>query len=157
MTTWEEPTTPYLQPGKAIVRLPSLDELAESWFAIAPLLLKATRRTGCYEPIDLLKGAMAGRYGIWLCETNGKIDAAIVTEVVNYPRKRILEMMFVGGSNMRAWLPEAVCVFDRHARQCGCSHICSLGRAGWARAWGGRATGDAIVVRDVKGISNVQG
>lgn len=135
-----------------MVRLPPLDELAERWHEIAPLLHKATKRTGCYEPVDLLKGAMVGRYGIWLCETDGNIDAAIVTEVVNYPRKRILEMMFVGGSKMRAWLPEAIRVFDAHAREAGCAHIACLGRAGWCRAWGGEITGDVVVVR---GLSDV--
>ena len=136
-----------------MVRLPPLDELAERWLVIAPMLLKATRRTGCYEPIDLLKGAMSGRYGIWVCESEAGIDAAVVTEIVDYPRKRILEMMFVGGGNMALWLPEAIRVFDEHASSAGCAHIACLGRRGWARAWGGAATGDVVVVR---GLGDVQ-
>ena len=51
------------------VHLPPLDELAANWHLVAPLLHKATRRTGCYEPIDLLALAMAGRAVIWLCES----------------------------------------------------------------------------------------
>jgi len=38
------------------VRLPPLDELAERWQAIAPLLAKSTRRAGgAYEPVDVLR------------------------------------------------------------------------------------------------------
>ena len=135
------------------VRLPPLDELVHKWTHVEPMLLRATKRTGCYEPIDLLKGAMSGRYGIWLCESEAGIDAAIVTEIVNYPRKRILEMMFVGGSNMALWLPEAVRVFDEHAKKTGCAHIACLGRRSWGRVWGGELTGDVVVVR---GLGDVQ-
>jgi hypothetical protein len=129
------------------VRLPLLDELLLVWPHVASLLHRATKRTGCYEPIDLLKLAMAGQVGIWLCEVDGAVAAALVSEVKQYPRRRILEMLFAGGDRMREWLPVAVARLDAHARECGCSHISALGRPGWARAWGGEATGDIVVVR----------
>ena len=151
LTTWEDPLPgQVLQRTRAVVRLPSLAELAERWSEIAPLLEKATRRTGCYEPIDLLQQAMQGRVGVWFCESEGGIDAVIATEVMQYPRKRVLEMMFCGGSNMRHWRDEAVRVLDQHARQAGCTHIACIGRRGWARAWGGAETGDVVVVRELK-------
>jgi hypothetical protein len=128
------------------VRLMPLDELALNWWRVEPLLCRATQITGCYEPIDVLQLAMAGQVGVWLC---GDIDAVIVTEVENYPRRRGLEMMFCGGDNMASWLRDAIEIMDEHARQFGCSHIACIGRPGWERAWDGRRTGDVVMVRDI--------
>jgi hypothetical protein len=130
------------------VRLPPLDELALNWWRIEPLLRRATQITGCYEPIDVLQLAMAGRAGIWLA---GDIDAVIVTEVKAYPRRKVLEMMFCGGDNMASWLEEAIAVMDQHATKTGCSHIACIGRPGWERTWRGRRTGDVVMVREIKG------
>lgn len=151
LTVWEAGSEVTPHPGKATVRLPPLEELVERWFAVAPLLKKATDRTRCYEPIDLLRMAMAGQAAIWLCESDGGIDAALATTLQVYPRRRVLEVMFGGGSNMRAWLKPAIETLDAHARQLGCNQIACAGRAGWARAWGGRLTGDVIIARDVEG------
>jgi hypothetical protein len=149
LTTWEGQTLPQPQPGTAVVRLPPLDELAERWLVVGPLLARATVRTGCYEPIDLLHLAMTGRVGIWVCEVDGGIEAAVATEVKQYPRRRVLEIMFTGGHNMAAWIKPLVEAIDRHAREAGCSHVATCGRPGWIRAWGGEPTGDIAIVRGV--------
>jgi hypothetical protein len=130
------------------VRLPPLDELALNWWRVEPLLRRATQITGCYEPIDVLQLAMAGQVGVWFC---GDLDAVIVTEVKQYPRRRVLEMMFCGGDKMASWLKDAIEIMDEHAQRCGCSHIACIGRPGWERAWQGRRTGDVVMVRDLKG------
>jgi hypothetical protein len=135
------------------VRLPPLDEVLAHWPQIEAHLCKATERTGCYEPIDLLRLAFAGAVGIWLCEGaamgwGGKnIEAVVVTEVKQYPRKRILDILFAGGGNMAKWMPELRAAIDKHAREMGCDHIASICRPGWVRAWPGIATGDIVVVR----------
>lgn len=147
LSTWELPPPQTYQSPHVRVSLPPLDELAEKWPEVAPLLARATIRTGCYEPVDLLIMAMTGRAAIWLCEIEGEIRAAFVTEVKQYPRKRILEMLFCGGEGMRSWIGNAVKAVDRYARETGCVHIACTGRKGWARAWGGEVT-DVVVVRD---------
>src|SRR5580765_2419944 len=133
------------------VRLPPIDEVAEKWPIISKFLRKATRRTGCYEPVDLLGMAMRGQVGIWVCEVAGAVRAAIVTEIKQYPRKRILEVMFLGGSDLREWLEDAMDVLTAHAREAGCAHLATLGRPGWARVLGARRTGDVVLVRELKG------
>lgn len=135
----------------ATVRLPPLEEIVSHWPQIEAHLQRATSRTGCYEPIDLLRMAFAGQVGIWLCEGCRGIDAVFVTEVKQYPRKRILEMLFCGGDYMRDWIDPAVENIDKHAQEMGCDHIACLGRPGWARVWGGTLTGDVVAVRELKG------
>jgi hypothetical protein len=132
------------------VRLPSLEEVIEHWTVISPLLHKATVRNGCYEPIDLLQMAMAGQAGIWVCEVDGFIEAAVVTKVTVFPRRRILEMMAAGGSGMKHWIEPLRAAMRQHARDLGCSHIASVARPGWLRAWGAIPTGDVGMVWNVE-------
>lgn len=136
-------------PETATVRLPPLEELALRWAEIEPLLRKATVRTGCYEPVDLLQMALMGRAGIWIAERDGKILVAIVTEVKQYPRRRVLEVMFGGGSDMGEWIEPMVDALDEHGRAAGCSHVATIGRKGWARAWGADVRGDVLLTRDL--------
>ena len=152
LDTWDDPAAvpQAAAAGAAVVRLPLLDELLLQWPHVAGLLHRATVRTGCYEPIDLLKLAMEGQVGIWFCEVEGAVEAAIVTEVKVYPRRRVLEILFAGGGGMRHWRHAMVETLDAHARQTGCSHVAGIGRPGWARVWGGEATGDIVVVRGLR-------
>jgi hypothetical protein len=149
-TTWEADLPAATASARVRVYLPSLDDLIEHWPEIAPMLQRATSRTGCYTPNDVLALAMLGQAGIWVCEVDDRVVASIVTKVERYPRKNILEIMFAGGSQMRHWLSDAVATIDRHALACGCAHVAGVGRPGWVRAWGGEATGDVIIVRDLK-------
>lgn len=135
-------------PDPITVRLPPQDELARRWAEIEPLLAKAASRSRCYEPIDVLRAAMAGQMTIWVVEREGKIVASLVSKITQYPRRRVLEMLFAGGSRMREWLPVAVPLFDQCARETGCDSIASVGRKGWARAWGGVAV-DTVCVREL--------
>jgi len=132
------------------VFLPPLEDLARRWLEIEPLLARSTSRTGCYEPIDLLVLAMTGQAGMWLCvHGDDLLDAVLVTQVTVYPRRRVLDVIFGGGDNLHLWIKTAVREIDRHARELGCSHVASAGRPGWQRAWGCRATGDIIMVREI--------
>jgi hypothetical protein len=137
------------QAPEMTVSMPPFEKLVRRWNEIAPLLEKATSRTLCYEPIDLLVMAATGHAGIWLCMRGEQLDAAIVTQVTVYPRRKVYEVLFGGGRNMKGWLEQAVEAFDRHARELGCSHVASSCRPGWARAWGARPTGDVILVREI--------
>ncbi len=131
------------------VSLPTIEVLVERWNEIAPMIARATSRTGCYEPIDLLMMAARGEMGIWLCMRGAIIDAVLVSQVINYPRRRVLEMVAAGGGNMAGWRDIAVRTLDQHARALGCAHVACIGRPGWARAWGGEPTGDIVMVRGV--------
>lgn len=129
--------------------LPPADELALRWREIEPLLKRATDRTGCYEPVDLMYLSMQGQVAIWVIEIGGSVAAAIATEIHQYPRRRVLEVMFGGGDGMPHWIRSAVAAVDEYARQMQCTHIACLGRPGWVRAWGAEPTGDIMLVREI--------
>lgn len=155
LTEWpdlaaEVPPIPVSVSHKTVqVFLPPIEMLANRWGEISGMLEKATSRTLCYEPIDLLMLAGTGQVGIWLCMWGEEIDAVVATQVTTYPRRRVMEVLFGGGSNMRRWIKPLVAAIDQHARDLGCSHVATAGRPGWIRAWGAHATGDIIMVREI--------
>jgi hypothetical protein len=134
------------------VRLPPLDVIVDHWPQIEQHLRRATSRNGCYEPIDLLAMAFKGEVGIWVCESGTGIDAAFVTWIKDYPRRRVLEIAAGGGSNMKEWIEPLKTALDQHARETGCNHIASTARKGWLRAFGAEATGDIQMVRSLEDI-----
>ena len=115
------------------VRLPPLDELARRWHEVEPLLKRATDRSACYEPIDILCQAMAGRLGVWIVERGSVILATVVTEVRVYPRKRILEVPFIGGRGLALWHKPLLATLDDYALKCGCSALLGFDRKGWSK------------------------
>lgn len=131
------------------VRLPSLEEIVLQWPRISEMIRRATERTGLFEPIDYLQLASAGRVGIWLCETDHRIDAVLITEIRTYPRRRVLEVVACGGDGMPRWRQAAIDALDQHGRENACTHISTTGRPGWARVWGGKFTGDVVIARPI--------
>ena len=138
-----------------VVRLPPAEELARRWREIEPFLERATSRTGCYEPVDLLYMSMRGEVAIWVVEVGGEVVASIATEMHQYPRRRVLEVTFGGGDGMQHWIRPLVAAIDEYARHLQCTHIACLGRPGWARAWGAEATGDIMLVREIWNVEGV--
>lgn len=102
---------------------PRLDHL----FGLRTPLLKALRRAGdCYTVGDVADGILAGRFQYWMAEGGG-----IVTEIVTYPRKRVVNFFLVFG-DLDACLglqPE----IEAFARQHGCSAAVATGREGWRK------------------------
>jgi len=131
------------------VRLPALEEIVLQWPRISEMIGRATVRQGCFEPIDYLQLAMAGRVGIWVCEVDHRIDAVMITEVRTYPRRRVLEVVACGGDRMTRWHRAASEALNRHGRENGCSHISATGRPGWARVTGSEFVGDVAMTRPI--------
>lgn len=76
---------------------------------------------------DICKGVVEGRYQFWPAE-----DAAIITEILDYPKARHLHGFLAGGSldRIRHMIPS----LEDFARQNGCTACTINGRPGWSRA-----------------------
>lgn len=128
-----------------MIRPPSAEELIDRWSEVAPLLKRATDRTqGCYEPIDILRQALQGIVVFWFIERDGRLEAVVVVEIRQTPRKRMLVVNFVAGRRLAEWWPEFVDTMDQLARVRGCSMITAYARPGWVRFW--KARGVAVRV-----------
>lgn len=138
------------------IRVAPLDELARRWADVEPMLRRATARTdGCYEPIDVLQQAMAGRVGFWLVDDDdGALVGLAVGEVRQYPRKRVLDIPFLAGGRLGEWWPLFLAETERAARAAGCAAITTgCGRPGWHRFWLAHGVtvkvAGSVIVRDL--------
>lgn len=84
---------------------------------------------GAYEWDDIVNACLTGRMQLWPGE-----KSALVTEIVQYPRRKYCVVSFAGGD-----LEELEQMSHRiraYARSLGCDHMAVHGRKGWARALG---------------------
>lgn len=128
------------------VSLPPVDEVAQCWPIVEPILKRATDRIRGYEPIDILQLVMLGRQSLFLVRDTGRIVAVVVTEVRQFPRARVLEVPFIAGSGVRRWWRQVLDALDAQAEALGCVDLVGWDRRGWAH-FGFAVAGVALVRR----------
>lgn len=119
----------------------SVPEAFASWRRVEPLIEPALAHLGGrFAPIDILAEIASGDMQLWRIGQPEPV-AAIVTEIVDYPRKRACRVLLVGGFGLRAWRAPLLAALDAFARDHGCDLLEGGGRMGWARAAGFRVNG----------------
>lgn len=100
-----------------------------------PLSRQKVRR---YELPDILEGLLNGTGRLWVSwnEDQKAVEAAIVTEIIKYPRISELRLWLIGGRNMKAWGIEARDLLETFARDMGCGVMTGGDRKGWVRFGG---------------------
>jgi len=83
---------------------------------------------------DLYDGIADKRMQLWVAvvEDTGVIVAAMVTEIVNYPKIKVARLIVVGGSRLDGWCPFMETIKD-WAKSEGCSRVEGLAQDGWVR------------------------
>lgn len=114
----------YVPPGKALALWPSLLPHIDSALAYS---------AGEYEAQDLLDLAIDSKAQLWAAIGNSEILGAACSQVVDYPRARILYVLTMAGREFRNWVGLATAEAERFAKTQGCDLIRINGRAGWAR------------------------
>ena len=96
------------------------------WLRLRHLLVSAIELQDLYALEDLENGIENGQFQLWPAS-----ESIMITEVVTYPQKRIMNLLFCGGDveELLAMLPE----FERFATYFGCSRLYGGGRKGWQR------------------------
>ncbi len=118
------------------------------WPVVGPLLEPAVKCShGCYELDDVLADIKAGKQALWVDWEGGQhINAAMTTMFDQYPRKKTLKVVFVGGRHMKKWLPEFRSLVEAHAKRNGADAVEGFFRKGWVKVWpGARITGVGLV------------
>jgi hypothetical protein len=77
---------------------------------------------------DIVQGVAEQRYQFWPGNRS-----AIVTEIIEYPRRRVLHYFLAGGTipALQAMLPN----IDDFGRRHGCTSATLCGRLGWTRSF----------------------
>lgn len=114
--------------------------------ALALLEEPIARSQGCYLPEDVLQALALGLMDLWLAAKGEEIVAAYVTEIVHFPRKRMLRATFAGGAphTMDEWLEPMVRALEEGAKACGCAGMMAMGRRGWTKVVEGKEVATVI-------------
>lgn len=115
------------------LKLLERDQLVELWPVVKPFLDAAMARAcGRVTPVDYLYQAIQGACGVWVAGRPGAgIVGVGVTEVAQYPRKRILVVSVYSG--LRKPIMPLWPIVEQHARELGCSEVQIPGPRAWGR------------------------
>lgn len=109
------------------------------WPLVEGYIVKAMKYgAGRYLPGDVLQRLVSGHARLWVAANTetGEIDAAVVTQILEYPRLKELHIWLVGGRNMRGWVKQAQAMIEDYGRAYGCAISAGGARRGWMRVGG---------------------
>jgi len=88
-----------------------------------------------YTAQDVLNSLINGKMQLWISwsRKKKKVEAAIVTEIVDYPQKRACRYFLAGGDNMKSWFKKMKNEIEQWAKLNKCHRIELVGRKGWSR------------------------
>jgi len=101
------------------------------WQQVEPLIIRALDDS--YTARDVLDGIIRNKFQLFISWENDKVESAVVTEVADYPRKRILRYVLAGGDNLDNWLEPIQNKIEEFAINNYCQAIEVAGRKGWLR------------------------
>lgn len=106
------------------------DEVKALWPALLPHIERALE--GGFDEMlsdDVLEQASEGLMQVWSVGT----VAVCVTQVVEYPRKKVLVAAFCGGTEGPQWWTDLDLTLETFAADNGCQEVRWIGRDGWLR------------------------
>jgi len=108
-------------------------EIESVWPMVYPLIDKCHRyANGELETQDFLDMLTSGAMQLWVATDDSLIFAAMITEFVQYPRKKVMRIIAIGGEGMKRWM-RFFPALEAAALQVGCTGFEALGRKGWLR------------------------
>lgn len=105
--------------------------IKQVWDEVAALLQPAVEKSGTHNIEDIHLSLMGGKSQLWL-QWSGKVDAAVTTEFVNYPRGLWFRFWLAGAAKDAEieWL-RFYDTLHEYAKSNKCVGIEDCGREGW--------------------------
>lgn len=154
MTAELEPIAP-VAPPKAAVEILAVapQHVARIW----PLVEKYVADSlvyakGVYLPEDIKGFCEGGKMQMWIAVRGESVLAAVITEVMDFPRKRMVSVPFIGGRDMRAWFRKMLATVETWSREMGCTGMQGGARRGWGKLAKMEEIG-VILFKDYEGAS----
>lgn len=105
-----------------------------AWPDVEPLLQRAIKYSDDkFDTQSIYEALIARDMQLWVATTaTHEIKAFAITEIVDYPTKTVMLIMFAAGFQMEKWL-HYIHVLKRYAYHHKCDSIEIYGRKGWAK------------------------
>jgi len=111
-------------------------DIESMWPFIEGYMKKAAKYTyGRFEAEDIKEGLLKQPQQLWIAFDDTKIYGAVVTEVTEYPRMKVLTVHFLAGVEFETWKDPMLRLVQQFGKDNGCKLIDSYGRPGWERVW----------------------
>lgn len=116
-----------------------LEAIDGAWPAVKHFVERAiSEGTGRITPDDVFEQLRSGGMQLWaLITADGEpeVVAVLVTEIIDYPRRRVLDLALMAGDRMELWI-DSLPVLEKWAVANGVDQVQVHGRKGWERVTG---------------------
>lgn len=116
-----------------MVRLVPPREIADLWADVAPMLKQALAHgDNNFGLADILYRLLMEEQQLWIIDDGIEIVACAVTQILQFPTKRVLSLPLLAGERLDRWR-HCESRLVEHARQFGCEALEGYARQGWAK------------------------
>ena len=121
------------------------------WVDIEPFLVRSLKHAeGELAPDDLIPHLDDGKLRVWIAVVDKEIIASMVTEIIQYPRKKIVRVITLSGKDMDSWY-QFLPLLEGYAISNDCSSLEAWTRKGMARKLKDWKQSYCVITKDLKG------
>ena len=139
-----------MQPRSCKVALVEAEDVDMVWGDVPPLIEKALLHAeGELIPDDIKKHLTSGDLRLWVAFKDKDIIASMVTEIIKYPRKKIVRIITLAGKGMDMWY-DFLPMLEGYAMRNGCSSLEAWARKGMTKKLKDWKHSYDIITKDLK-------
>ena len=119
---------------KSQVSLVPPQMVEQVWPSVERYLADSAEYTYGRYTVDDIKDTITDYdHHLWIAFNDSVVKGAVVTNIITYPRKKCLSMVFCGGIDVREWRDQMISMLQAWAFDNNCDSIECTGRPGWAK------------------------
>lgn len=114
-----------------MILLVAREHLTAAWREVEGYLEKALTHSGQFDKLDILQLLINGDMQLWI---DSDFLGAGVTQVIPYPRQKVVRVVLLGGvDGLGNWVEDMLGQIENWAREIGATRLEEVGRKGWAK------------------------
>ena len=126
------------------------EDIAYIWDQVVPLLEMVKEHSeGEAEPDDFLEPLTHGDMQLWVATEDKKVIAALITQIIPYPQKKILRLISLAGDEFNRF-KDCLDIVEAFAINNQCTALEMWGRKGWKRLLPDWKDSYIVYTKDIK-------
>ena len=126
------------------------EDVAYVWEEVVPLLARVAPHTeGEMEPDDYIEPLTHGDMQLWVVIENKHVNAALVTQIIPYPQKKVLRLISLAGEDFQE-IKDFLEMVEVFALKNECSALEMWGRKGWKKLLSDWKDSYIVYTKDLK-------